>query len=516
MIQTPRRRLVRLSAAVALAITALLPAAAPAAAGGARRPPRGHDAGPIETSNPWNSYLVVRVRGVPADLQPADRLRQGRQARRPGFADTWERSPDRVTFHIRDGMKWSDGTPATAKDVCFSWGLALAGDQGREVHRLRVPRARAEGRGRHQDRVPRRLHVRRLHDRPVGPDLPDLRPDPSRAHLRRQHLQGHRRGEVRRAARRHRPVHAGGVEDQPVRAVRAQPQLLGRAGLRRRGRAAVLPRRRRHDGPGAQVGRARLRPRRQPGPVQAAPDRPGLHRGRRARPTAGPSSRSTPTAPGTGKTIEDGGPSTKALLDPAFRDALGYAVDKEQLVERVLGGFGDVGTTNVPPILERLARRARPPPHLRPRARQAEARGGGLRPQRRWQAPRQGRQADRPSPGLPEHQTTSTRSPRSSCRSGTRELGIDVYLQAFGSDSAGQPRAAAGRRRRQGRTTTSSSGDGPAARTRNALLEVFRCDADRHLVRQPVLQPGLRRPLRQAGRRGRRRPARRRSRRCRT
>src|SRR4029079_7932170 len=54
---------------------------------------------------------------------------------------------------------------------------------------------------------------------------------------------------------------------------------------------------------------------------------------------------------GTGKTIEGGGPSTKALLDPAFRDALGYAVDKNALVDRVLGGSGDVGTTNVPPIL---------------------------------------------------------------------------------------------------------------------------------------------------------------------
>ena len=54
---------------------------------------------------------------------------------------------------------------------------------------------------------------------------------------------------------------------------------------------------------------------------------------------------------GTDKTIEDGGPSTKALLDPKFRDALGYAIDKDALVERVLGGFGDKGTTNVPPIL---------------------------------------------------------------------------------------------------------------------------------------------------------------------
>ena len=46
----------------------------------------------------------------------------------PGFADTWERAADGKswTFHIREGMKWSDGTPATAQDACYSWGLALA------------------------------------------------------------------------------------------------------------------------------------------------------------------------------------------------------------------------------------------------------------------------------------------------------------------------------------------------------------------------------------------------------
>ena len=53
----------------------------------------------------------------------------------------------------------------------------------------------------------------------------------------------------------------------------------------------------------------------------------------------------------TGKTIPDGGPSTKALLDPAFRDALGYAVDRQALVDRILLGYGDVGTTIVPPVL---------------------------------------------------------------------------------------------------------------------------------------------------------------------
>ena len=54
---------------------------------------------------------------------------------------------------------------------------------------------------------------------------------------------------------------------------------------------------------------------------------------------------------GTGKTIPDGGPSTPALLDPAFRDALGYAVDKQQLLDRILGGYGTIGTTQVPPVL---------------------------------------------------------------------------------------------------------------------------------------------------------------------
>ncbi len=56
---------------------------------------------------------------------------------------------------------------------------------------------------------------------------------------------------------------------------------------------------------------------------------------------------------GTGNTIEDGGPATPALLDPVFRDALGYAIDKDALVERVLGGYGEPGTTQVPPFQTR-------------------------------------------------------------------------------------------------------------------------------------------------------------------
>jgi peptide/nickel transport system substrate-binding protein len=51
--------------------------------------------------------------------------------------------------------------------------------------------------------------------------------------------------------------------------------------------------------------------------------------------------------------IPNGGQSTEALKDPAFRDALGYAIDRELLVDRVLGGYGDPGDTQVPPFQTR-------------------------------------------------------------------------------------------------------------------------------------------------------------------
>ncbi|WP_026890292.1 peptide ABC transporter substrate-binding protein [Lacrimispora aerotolerans] len=41
----------------------------------------------------------------------------------PGQAESYEVSDDGLTytFHLRDGLKWSDGTPLTANDFVFSW-----------------------------------------------------------------------------------------------------------------------------------------------------------------------------------------------------------------------------------------------------------------------------------------------------------------------------------------------------------------------------------------------------------
>lgn len=55
----------------------------------------------------------------------------------------------------------------------------------------------------------------------------------------------------------------------------------------------------------------------------------------------------------TGGNQEGYGGSTAALSDPAFRDALGYAIDTEALVDAVLGGYGTPGSTIIPPFHSR-------------------------------------------------------------------------------------------------------------------------------------------------------------------
>ena len=171
---------------------------------------------------------------------------------------------------------------------------------------------------------------------------------------------------------------------------------------------------------------------------------------------------------GTGKTIPGGGPSTKALLDPKFRDALGYAVDKQQLVERVLGGFGDVGTTNVPPVLSDW--------HVEPTtvrtfdielAKQKLTDAG-------YPLNADGKRLDKENKPIalrviyPNTHDIYAKSAQF-VQEWYGELGIDVSLQSLDSDTLTEPRAAAGGRpARQGRIRHRALGLGRAARTRTA------------------------------------------------
>jgi len=51
---------------------------------------------------------------------------------KPRFAQSYEFSEDRLnlTFHLRDGMQWSDGAPMTAEDVRFTWQAQTHPDVG--------------------------------------------------------------------------------------------------------------------------------------------------------------------------------------------------------------------------------------------------------------------------------------------------------------------------------------------------------------------------------------------------
>lgn len=52
----------------------------------------------------------------------------GKAVLAPGQAESWDVSDDKLTytFHLRDGIKWSDGKPVTADDFVYSWNRVVA------------------------------------------------------------------------------------------------------------------------------------------------------------------------------------------------------------------------------------------------------------------------------------------------------------------------------------------------------------------------------------------------------
>ncbi|MBF8289914.1 MAG: bac 5 protein [Chloroflexi bacterium] len=120
-----RARLAAAGAVVGLLLSSAAPAVAPVAAADHLILRAGTDQD-LQVLNPFSSILVVDFEvftlnydllvNFGADLEPV-----------PGFADSWEVSADGLTwtFHIREGMKWSDGTPATSEDALYTFQLIL-------------------------------------------------------------------------------------------------------------------------------------------------------------------------------------------------------------------------------------------------------------------------------------------------------------------------------------------------------------------------------------------------------
>lgn len=53
-----------------------------------------------------------------------------------GISDKWSTSEDKLTwtFHIRDGMKWSDGKPVTAKDAAYTFKRIMTDKKAQEAN----------------------------------------------------------------------------------------------------------------------------------------------------------------------------------------------------------------------------------------------------------------------------------------------------------------------------------------------------------------------------------------------
>jgi peptide/nickel transport system substrate-binding protein len=347
MTQSPRARLLRLAGALVLTTSLLLPAAAPVAAD-EHIIVRVGTTQDLDASNPFLTYLVVGYEAFQltynllvefdANADPA-----------PGFADSWERSEDRVTFHIREGMQWSDGEPATAQDACYSWGLAIAAiedeayigagyldpgvkdagvtklecpddstfiaytsDQSDRVFQVYVPILPA--------------HIYGEMDYTV---IAEEKFDPPLVGTGPYQMVEWRTGQFARFERNPNYWGSQGFADQVVLQffgnsdTMVQALKSGEIDYARGVNPDQLKQLQADEQFTTVVGKAN-------GWTQLAFNTYGT---------------------GTDKKIKNGGPSTPALLDVAFRDALGYAIDKQVLVDRVLGGFGDLGTTNIPPIL---------------------------------------------------------------------------------------------------------------------------------------------------------------------
>jgi peptide/nickel transport system substrate-binding protein len=122
-----RTRVTRTVAALGLTLALVLPGiAAPVTAADGDLILRAGTDQHLQVLNPWNAIVVADFEvytlnydllvNFGPNLEPS-----------PGFAETWEASADGKTwtFHIRPGMKWSDGQPATSEDARYTYQLVI-------------------------------------------------------------------------------------------------------------------------------------------------------------------------------------------------------------------------------------------------------------------------------------------------------------------------------------------------------------------------------------------------------
>jgi peptide/nickel transport system substrate-binding protein len=345
-----RARAVRALAAAALTLSAILPAVGATAAAADPVVLRVGTTQDLDSINPYNTALVVGYEAFALTYNLLVDFGENAEPI-PGFADTWERSADghSIKFHIRTGMKWSDGQPANAQDACFSWGLDVdAVKAGKSIGLGYIdPNVKDAGVTKVEcpDDETMIVSTDDQSDRVYQAYVPILP----------KHIWGSKTYKTLGDATFTAPLVGTGPytlaewkTGQFVRFVR-NPNYWGKKGFEDE---VVIQFFKTPDTMVQALKAGELDYARDPNADQLKQ----LQTEPNIKTVVGSANGWTQLAfntygTGTGKTIPNGGASTKALQDPAFRDALGYAIDKKTLVDKILGGFGDIGDTNVPPVL---------------------------------------------------------------------------------------------------------------------------------------------------------------------
>ncbi|WP_199035170.1 ABC transporter substrate-binding protein [Glycomyces salinus] len=88
----------------------------------------------VDTFNPFKSRYIITYNTNTMTYESLIRPSAESYEPEPGLATEWEESGDGLTwtFQIREGAEWSDGEPLTAHDVAYTYGLLIENEDIRD------------------------------------------------------------------------------------------------------------------------------------------------------------------------------------------------------------------------------------------------------------------------------------------------------------------------------------------------------------------------------------------------
>jgi peptide/nickel transport system substrate-binding protein len=345
-----RARAARLLVAVGLAVSTVLPAASTAVAQEGPLVVRAGTDQDLQVLNPWNSVVVADFEVFTLNYDLLVNFGQNLEPV-PGFADSWEQDGTKWTFHIREGMKWSDGEPATSEDARYTFQLALdaadttngyIGQGYLEPYLVEAASMTAVSAPDPQTLV-------------VDTEIPNPLILQAYVPILPKHIWGSHSieeiGDPEAAGyfKNDPPVVGTGpyqaVEWTPGEFIRfaRNPNYWGEQGA---ADEVIIQ----HFASGDTMVQAL-----KTGDIDyvrgVLPDQfNALKTEPDIATVEGVANGYTELSFNTGGNKTGYGGSTAALTDPAFRDALGYAIDQQRLVDQTLGGYGTPGSTIIPPF----------------------------------------------------------------------------------------------------------------------------------------------------------------------